>query len=112
MQDHETLDNLVKNAVEAMPSGGSIRLDWAADEYLAAIELADDGPGLPVEVVRALVSGERIRSTKPGGNGLGLLGVQSLLSRVGGNLTAQRSSGTTWLITLPIATAVASEDDE
>jgi len=101
----------VKNAFEAMPHGGSIKLGWAADKYEAIIEVADDGPGLPPGIARALASGQRIHSTKPGGNGLGLLSVRTLLRRVGGQLgTTPVSSGTAWEITLPIAISPAAED--
>ncbi|WP_432973519.1 ATP-binding protein [Dactylosporangium sp. CA-233914] len=105
------LDNLMRNAVEALPGGGAISLDWTADRYEATIELHDNGPGLPPEVVQALDAGRRVRSTKPGGNGLGLLGVRSLLRRVGGRLTAVPTpAGTTWHITLPLAPTVTPED--
>ncbi|WP_204019110.1 ATP-binding protein [Sphaerimonospora thailandensis] len=97
------LDNLIGNAIEALPDGGSITLDWTADDYEAAVEIADNGPGIPPEVLAAFRSGERIRSTKPGGNGLGLFGVRALLSLVGGQLTpVAANTGTAWLITLPI----------
>jgi dsRNA-specific ribonuclease len=104
------LDNLVKNAAEAMPHGGSIKLGWAADKYEAIIEVADDGPGLPEGIAQAFAAGQRIQSTKPGGNGLGLLSARSLVRRVGGQLIAAPvSSGTAWEITLPIV-ADALED--
>ncbi|MER7672035.1 ATP-binding protein [Kitasatospora sp. NPDC096128] len=98
------LDNLVGNAIEAMRHGGGMALDWTSDDNEAVIEVSDSGPGLPADVLAALESGERIRSTKPGGNGLGLLGARSLLTRAGGHLSALPvNSGTTWLITIPIA---------
>ncbi|WP_405473946.1 sensor histidine kinase [Streptomyces canus] len=98
------LDNLVSNSIEAMPHGGSITLEWTADGYEAIVEISDTGPGMPADILNALTSGERIRSTKPGGNGLGLLGARSLLTRAGGDMTAlPADSGTTWLLTLPIA---------
>jgi signal transduction histidine kinase len=104
------LDNLVGNAIEALSDGGSITLEWTADDHEAVVELADNGPGLPTEVIAALNSGGQIRSTKPGGNGLGLLGVQSLLRRAGGQLSFSPTPvGTSWLITLPIA-AMAEEE--
>lgn len=104
------LDNLVSNAIEALRDGGAITLAWTADEYEAVIEIADDGPGLPPDVATALNAGTRVRSTKPGGNGLGLLGVRSFLARAGGQLSPVTSApGTAWLITLPLATSTTSE---
>jgi signal transduction histidine kinase/dsRNA-specific ribonuclease len=97
------LDNLVKNAAEAMPNGGSIKLGWAADKYEAIVEVADDGPGLPAGIAQAFAIGHQLHSTKPGGNGLGLLSAKSLVRRVGGQLAAVSvTSGTAWEITLPI----------
>lgn len=104
------LDNLMTNAIEALPQGGSIALAWTADKYEAVVEIMDSGPGVPPDVVTALNSGQRIGSTKPGGNGLGLLGVRSLLSRVGGQFhAAPTASGTAWPIALPVAMATTSE---
>ncbi|MET9883789.1 ATP-binding protein [Streptomyces sp. NPDC006430] len=99
------LDNLVGNSIEALSRGGAITLAWTADEYEAVVEIADNGPGLPSQVAAALADGQRIQSTKPGGNGLGLLSVRSLLARAGGQLSlASTQVGTAWLVTLPIAT--------
>lgn len=103
------LDNLIKNAVEAMPAGGRIRLDWTYDENVAVVEIMDDGPGLPDSVRAALEAGGRVDSTKPGGNGLGLLGVRALLRRVGGNFELARSTaGTVWHLTIPLTEERAS----
>ncbi|MEU6372147.1 ATP-binding protein [Streptomyces sp. NPDC046909] len=104
------LDNLVGNAIEALRNGGAITLDWTADDYEAAVEISDDGPGLPSDIAAALNSGKRIRSTKRGGNGLGLLGVRSLLAKVGGQLSLIATpSGTAWLTTLPLASSTPPE---
>jgi signal transduction histidine kinase len=97
------LDNLIQNAVEAMPDGGRVTLDWTHDDDVAVVEVADDGPGLPDSVRSAFISGDRIGSTKVGGNGLGLLGVRSLLRRVGGDFELVRSTtGTVWHLTIPL----------
>ncbi|OKI41579.1 hypothetical protein A6A29_37155 [Streptomyces sp. TSRI0281] len=103
-------DNLIGNAIEALRNGGAITLDWTADDYEAAVEISDDGPGLPTDIASALNSGKRIRSTKAGGNGLGLLGVRSLLAKVGGQLSLIATpSGTAWLTTLPLTTSTPTE---
>jgi dsRNA-specific ribonuclease len=104
------LNNLVKNAFEAMSNAGVLTIAWSTQTDEATILIGDDGPGLPSEVAMALVDGSRIRSTKPGGNGLGLLGAQALLNRRGGQLApAPCDSGTTWKITLPLTTPDPTE---
>jgi signal transduction histidine kinase len=106
------LDNLTANAVEAMPSGGRIRIDCTVDEENATIEVADDGAGIGEDVVAALKSGSRIRTTKQGGSGIGLLSVQSLLQRFGGHLARIPSpAGTTWHVRLALVTANDGADE-
>lgn len=97
------LDNLIKNSVEAMVEGGRVALDWTHVDEVAVLEVADDGPGLPSTVRQAISLGDRIVSTKPGGNALGLLGVQSLVRRVGGDFQLVESAeGTVWNLLIPL----------
>lgn len=97
------LDNLIKNAIEAMPTGGRLTLDWTNDDDFAVIELTDEGPGLPLAVQQAFRSGGRIESTKAGGNGLGLIGVRALVRGTGGMFElAPSPHGTAWHITIPL----------
>ncbi|GAB3147473.1 hypothetical protein GCM10027290_30800 [Micromonospora sonneratiae] len=106
------LDNLTANAVEAMAGGGHIRIAWNVDEESAIVEVADDGPGIGADVVTALDSGARIRTTKQGGSGIGLLSVQSLLQRVGGQLVWMPSpAGTKWHVRLPLTAATEGTDE-
>ena len=109
------LDNLVKNAQEAMPDGGTISIDYAAslDDYMVLLEVVNSGPPIPGSVVEALRSGQPIASAKRNGSGLGLLGIRRILRRVGGDLEAtNRSSGPAMLITLPLVTDDAEGDEE
>ncbi|MEU9869795.1 sensor histidine kinase [Actinomadura sp. NPDC048021] len=97
------LDNLVQNSIEAMPNGGSIRLDWTTSGTEVLLEIADSGPGLPESVAAALRNGARVTSTKSRGNGIGLVGVKTLLQRAGGEIDNVRSQqGTVWLLTIPL----------
>ncbi|MFG1723187.1 ATP-binding protein [Micromonospora chalcea] len=103
------LDNLVRNAAEAMPEGGTITLSWEADHTGIRVAVTDDGPGLPDEIADALTSGRR-RSTKAGGNGIGLLGARTRLRHFGAELTVRTGApGTTWTIALPQVQDPASE---
>ncbi|MEE1735515.1 ATP-binding protein [Streptomyces sp. BE147] len=104
------LNNLIKNALEAMNNVGSLTIAWSATAEEAVISVSDDGPGMAPSVAIALTSGSRIHSTKPGGNGLGLLGAQALLHRRGGQLIPTPSTvGTTWTIMLPLTTPEVTE---
>ncbi|MBU1702362.1 MAG: ATP-binding protein, partial [Candidatus Eisenbacteria bacterium] len=90
--DPESLDavwvNLVKNAAEAMPEGGSIRLEiWndGEDEHPSLhIVLIDSGPGLPKGGETRLF--EPGYTTKNEGSGLGLYVSRLLLRAAGGDL--------------------------
>jgi signal transduction histidine kinase len=68
----QLLVNLVKNAMEAIGSGGRIALGLAYDAETdhAILTVEDDGPGLPEDLKGAMF--EAFTSTKPGGTGLGL----------------------------------------
>jgi dsRNA-specific ribonuclease len=99
------LNDLVKNAQQAMMNGGEITLDYTASQTddVALLRLADSGKGISIEVIEALAAGSPVASSKFDGSGLGLLGVRRILRRAGGDLEpVQRASGTGWLITLPL----------
>jgi dsRNA-specific ribonuclease len=102
------LDNLVRNAQEALPNGGTVELSASTDGRVAHVEICDDGPGVPVSVVDALRSGQSVQSTKLTGNGLGLVGVRTLIRRAGGEFTciADRP-GACWQITIPLSDPAA-----
>lgn len=99
------IDNLVKNAEQAMMNGGDITIDYTAllGEDMVLLEFTDSGRGIPKEVIEAFVAGRPIASSKREGSGLGLHGVRRVVRRAGGDLEPmQRSCGTGWLITLPL----------
>lgn len=100
------LDNLVKNAVEAMGGSGQLALEYTTVESEDAVllEVRDSGPGVPDDVLSALETGTSAPSSKRHGSGLGLYGVIRLVRRAGGNLHPLRpTTGAAWLLTLPTA---------
>lgn len=104
------LDNLTKNAVEAMPDGGQIRIDAIATDTQVLLEVADSGPGVPPGTLQALGAGRLASSTKRTGSGLGLASVQRLLRPLGGQLDWTTSSaGHTWLVLVPLDDQEAGE---
>src|SRR5688572_5697491 len=98
----EALVNLVLNAVDALPSGGSIRLAARRDGDGVVIEIADSGVGMPTEVLARL--SEPFFTTKgERGTGLGLAMVFGIMERHGGRVDADSAvgAGTTFRLTLP-----------
>jgi signal transduction histidine kinase len=99
-QLYRVLLNLARNAVEA----GAHRLACAAarENGVIAIDIADDGPGLPPKA-RDNLFRPFFGSARPGGSGLGLAIARELMRAHGGELTLVSStgSGTVFRLTLP-----------
>ena len=84
------LRNLLQNALEATPTGGSVRLtSCAVPAEAIAFLVEDSGTGLP-DAVRARLF-QPCPSSKPGGSGLGLALSQQLAQQAGGRLELVRS---------------------
>ncbi len=114
-QDEETfrqiLINLVQNAVEATPAGGSVvvRSQRQGDQF--RVEVRDTGPGIPPDQAARIFN--RGFTTKTGtrmsGQGMGLWLCRSLARRLGGTLTfgpnEEEATGTVFTLVLPIHNA-------
>jgi signal transduction histidine kinase len=100
--------NVVLNAIEAMPSGGTVRVTALnGSGPMVEIRIADEGPGIPASVRDKVFT--PFYTTKEGGTGLGLsLALQTVRAH-GGSLTlANARRGTEVLITLPLRTPTAT----
>jgi signal transduction histidine kinase len=108
----QTIQNLVLNAVEAMPGGGVIRISLTNEEIasgahasLAAgrylrVAVADSGEGIKPEILPRVF--DPYFSTKKVGGGLGLATVYSIVKRHGGRIEVESTPGrgatfTLWL---------------
>ncbi len=83
----EALTNLVRNAVEAMPSGGVLEVDveTSTDGREARIAFSDSGAGLRGKDLKELL--RPFYTTKEGGTGLGLSVVEKVVALHGGRLS-------------------------
>ncbi len=126
IQFRQVLQNLVRNAVEAVGSRngrivlriGQVSLPdarWqepgvhlAAGEHVT-IEVADDGPGIPPGIVSRVF--DPFFSTKYQGRGLGLASVRGIVMRHGGAIWVARDSerGATFRVLWPAAAPVVPE---
>jgi signal transduction histidine kinase len=97
----ETLENLLRNAAEALPQGGNImvRTGWW-DESHVFLSVQDDGVGMDAR------TRDRLRSfytTKPGGSGLGLAFARRVAETHGGDLRIKSRPGKGTIVTVALA---------
>jgi signal transduction histidine kinase len=98
---HKAFQNLVLNAMDAMPAGGTLTLRTTALEDALRIEVSDTGKGLTPEECSRLFT--PYYTTKQQGTGLGLAIVQSVVSDHHGTISvsSEEGHGTTFRIELP-----------
>lgn len=111
--------NLLSNAFKYTPTRGTIRVSVRADDRRAVIEVADDGPGVPPELRRAIFErfrqGEAGPARRFGGTGLGLAIAKEFVELHGGHIAVDDASegGALFRVELPLAapSGVAVEVD-
>ena len=106
----EALTNLILNAVDAMPEGGTLTLRSRPEGERVAVDVSDSGVGMPPEV-RARIFEPFFTTKGERGTGLGLAMVHGIVQRHGGELDVSSApgAGTTFTIRLPVARETAEE---
>ncbi|MDA0337520.1 MAG: ATP-binding protein [bacterium] len=108
----EILSNLIFNAVDAMPEGGTITLSTRHEPDTVTFRVTDTGTGMNEETRRRIF--EPFFSTKQetAGTGLGLSTVWGLVSTLGGTVTVDSTQGvgTTFTMQMPVAATVNPVD--
>lgn len=102
---YNALYNLVHNAIAATPPGGTVTIRTAVRRACGQLEISvsDTGAGMPPDTAAALFT-TGVRSTKPGGTGLGSRVVKNVVEAHGGTLTVDtaQGQGTTITARLPL----------
>jgi len=99
---HRAVSNLVLNAMDAMPEGGTVTLTTSREENLTVLTISDTGTGLTPEERDRLFT--PYYTSKAHGTGLGLAIVQSVMSDHGGRISVQSQpgQGSTFKMELPL----------
>lgn len=114
-QFYRALSNLVRNAVDAHAGApdvaeengrieGMVAVRTRAENGVVAVDVIDNGPGVPLEAQAHLFEPFR-GSSKPGGSGLGIAIAYEILRAHGGTLalTESNSTGAVFTLTIPMA---------
>lgn len=95
--------NVLKNAIEAMPSGGEIQVSMlSGEERNVIVRFRDNGTGIPESKLAKL--GEPFYSTKDKGTGLGLMVSYKIIENHQGTIRfeSEEGKGTTVVISIPL----------
>jgi signal transduction histidine kinase len=93
--------NLMINAVQAMPEGGTLNVTLSPDSSLVEVEFSDTGPGISSEAMEQIF--EPYYSTKETGIGLGLPLTKKIIEEHGGEISvkSEPEGGATFTVILP-----------
>jgi PAS domain S-box-containing protein len=100
--------NLVRNAIEAMPSGGTLTVRTESLDDRVVLTVSDTGKGMTKEESAQVFT--PFFSTKVGGTGLGLPLTQQIITEHGGQIRCESApgQGTTFIIKFPLSHGKAS----
>lgn len=85
--------NLVKNAIDASPSGSQIRIQTKLEDGQVRLDVEDEGPGITIQPIESIFE-PFVTSKEPGkGTGLGLAISHRVVTEHGGSLRAKNREG-------------------
>jgi len=100
----EVLINILLNAIESMPNGGSLTVVTSRDERWINISIKDTGEGIPSENLDRIFSPFFTTKQDKGGTGMGLAISMNIIEQHRGEIEVQSAinMGSTFIIKLPI----------
>jgi signal transduction histidine kinase len=93
--------NLIANAFEAMPGGGTVRIGARKAGMSVLVELEDTGPGIPASICDRLFE-PFVTSGKQDGLGLGLALARQTVRNHGGDIWTELAAGARFVVSLPL----------
>ncbi|MBI4654627.1 MAG: HAMP domain-containing protein [Nitrospirae bacterium] len=110
MQLQQIFLNLLLNAVEAMPNGGTLSIKTFHDlaKNSIQVDITDTGKGIRKEIMDKIF--QPFFTTKPKGTGMGLAVTKRIVEEHGGNISVRstQNEGTTFRIAFPVEKAASS----
>ncbi|RKQ88518.1 signal transduction histidine kinase [Brockia lithotrophica] len=108
---HQALVNVIKNAIEVSPPGGTVTLELRKEGEYVVFSVADEGPGIP-EPQRAHVF-DPFWSNKAGGTGIGLFLTHRIVVAHGGKIEIEERNphGTIFRLVFPCRAHTALESE-
>lgn len=106
-QVQQALLNVLLNAIQAMPDGGTLTLQTTPTDGAVRIAIADTGMGISRDNLRKIFS--PFFTTKHRGTGLGLAITRSIMDKHGGTITVESESGRGTTFTLQFAACTTPE---
>jgi signal transduction histidine kinase len=105
----EVLSNLVANALRYVAAGGTVRIAGRATADGVLLDVLDDGPGIPAELLPTVFD-RFAKTAESRGSGLGLAIARAIVEAHGGTITAESAPdrGTTIRIVLPSPDSIGS----
>ncbi|MGN1402056.1 MAG: PAS domain-containing protein [Bacillus sp. (in: firmicutes)] len=93
--------NLIKNAIEAMPDGGDLKITLQNDGQQTTVVVEDTGVGIPKHLVKKI--GEPFFTTKESGTGLGLMITYKIMENHKGRfeVESEENKGTRFILRFP-----------
>jgi signal transduction histidine kinase len=105
----QAIDNLLRNAIDASPDGGRVRLEARHDAAGHVIEVIDEGPGIPAAVLPKIF--DLYFTTKADGTGVGLAVTHQIVEAHHGRIDVESSPGTGTRMSVRIPAGQEAESD-
>ena len=95
--------NILRNAMQAMPAGGSLQISISSDEHEIRVEFTDSGSGISPDKITRIF--DPFKSFRPGGTGIGMMIIQKVLRNHGAKIELQTipEKGTALIVVFPRA---------